>query len=47
MKTVRNEKVAYETPVIETVELVVEGSILNDSPGGNAGGETEGDDGWA
>ena len=43
METKRNEKVAYETPVIETVELNVEG-MLCDSPGTGSG--DAGSDGW-
>ena len=34
METKRNEKVAYEAPIIETVELNIEG-MLCDSPGGS------------
>ena len=37
METKRNEKVAYEAPAIETVELVVEGAVLSDSGVGGSG----------
>jgi hypothetical protein len=43
MKTEKNKNVAYETPVMETVELVLEGAVLDNSPGGNAGGGTDED----
>lgn len=36
----------YVSPSIETVELVLEGSILQNSPGGTAGGDAGGEDGW-
>jgi hypothetical protein len=38
------EKIQYESPSIETVELVLEGSILEGS--GDAGGDAGGEDGW-
>ena len=38
MKTEKNTTVAYETPVMETVELVLEGAVLDASPGGVGGG---------
>ena len=36
----------YVSPFVETVELVLEGSILVNSPGGTACGESGGEDGW-
>ena len=45
METKKNTNAAYESPAIETVELVLEGSVLSDSPGGNAGGDAGGT-GW-
>ena len=37
----------YTSPSMETVELMLEGSILVDSPGGGtAGGDAGGEDGW-
>lgn len=38
METKKNTNAAYESPVIETVELVLEGSVLQNSPGGVGGG---------
>lgn len=37
----------YTSPSMETVELMLEGSILVDSQGGGtAGGDAGGEDGW-
>ena len=39
----------YISPSAEAIELVLEGSILEDSPGGEgggAGGDAGGEDGW-
>ena len=37
----------YTSPSMETVELILEGSILADSQGGGtAGGDAGGEDGW-
>lgn len=36
----------YVSPSVEAVELVPEGSILVNSPGGTAGGDAGGEDGW-
>ena len=36
----------YISPSVETVELLLEGSILVNSPGGTAGGDAGGEDGW-
>lgn len=36
----------YVNPSVEAVELVLEGSILVNSPGGTAGGDAGGEDGW-
>ena len=36
----------YVSPSIEAVELIIEGSILVNSPGGTAGGDAGGEDGW-
>ncbi len=38
----------YTSPSIETVELMLEGSILVNSPGegGTAGGDAGGENGW-
>lgn len=43
METKKNTKVAYESPVIETVELVLEGAVLDNSPGGGVDADTEND----
>ena len=41
------DKVEYVSPSMKTVELMLEGSILVDSPGGGtAGGDAGGEDGW-
>jgi len=39
METKKNTNAAYESPAIETVELVLEGSVLNGSTGGFIGGD--------
>ena len=39
-KKIRNTD--YVSPAVETVELVLEGSILVNSPGGTAGGNAGG-----
>lgn len=44
MKTVRNEKVAYEAPAVEAVELVIEGCILQASNGVGGSGSSDGAD---
>ena len=50
METKKNTNAAYESPVIETVELVLEGSVLNgsvlngDSTGVGGGGTIGGSD---
>lgn len=47
MKTEKNKNVAYETPVMETVELVLEGAVLEGSTGVGGGtdfGDTESGD---
>lgn len=44
MKTEKNKNVAYETPVMETVELVLEGAVLTDSTGGTGSGSIGGDE---
>lgn len=37
----------YTSPSMETIELMLEGSILVDSQGGGtAGGDAGGEDGW-
>lgn len=41
MKTEKNKNVAYETPVMETVELVLEGAVLDGSTGGGTGWSDE------
>jgi hypothetical protein len=43
-KYIRNTD--YVCPFVEVVELVLEGSILVNSPGGTAGGDAGGEDGW-
>ena len=43
-KNVRNTD--YVSPFVEVVELILEGSILVNSPGGTAGGDAGGEDGW-
>ena len=44
MKTEMNTNAAYETPVMETVELVLEGAVLTDSTGGTGSGSIGGDE---
>lgn len=44
MKTKRMETMTYETPVMETYELVAEGAILNYSDGVSGGGSNSGTD---
>ena len=50
METKKNTNAAYESPAIETVELVLEGSVLNGDSnvagggGINTGGEIGSDD---
>ena len=43
-KNIRNKD--YVSPSVEAVELIIEGSILVNSPGGTAGGDAGGEDGW-
>ncbi len=43
-KYIRN--IDYVSPSVEAVELVLEGCILVNSPGGTAGGDAGGEDGW-
>lgn len=43
-KYIRNTD--YVSPSVEAVELVLEGSILVNSPGGTASGDAGGEDGW-
>ena len=44
MKNIRNKD--YVSPSVEAVELILEGNILVNSPGGTAGGDAGGEDGW-
>lgn len=37
METKKNTNAAYESPAIETVELVLEGSVLNSDSGASGG----------
>lgn len=37
METKKNTNAAYESPAIETVELVLEGSVLNGDSGTSGG----------
>lgn len=40
-----NKSLEYSTPVMQEVEIILEGSILIYS-GGTAGGDAGGEDGW-
>lgn len=42
METKKNTNAAYESPAIETVELVLEGSVLDGASTGVGGGENPG-----
>lgn len=40
-----NNNTEYDSPAMEILEIMLEGSILIDS-GGTAGGDAGGEDGW-
>ena len=43
-KNIRNKD--YVSPSVETVEIILAGSILVNSPGGTASGDAGGEEGW-